>query len=387
MTTLTNVVSKKPVRAARTTGGFIRLAADIASFYGFRPLREMDGGGAARAAARTHSFGVCTSICAARVAQSGVEQLAFYASMSPAHLPAGLHARDTAEFGLQIAGTADPLSEVVLIKTLWAILTEWGASPTRVRVNAFGDRDSKQRFLRELGGFVRRHAARFDEPCRRELSDNPQAPYACQSEVCRGVMAEGPRAMNFLSEKSRLHFRALLEQMEQTALPYELDDLLHGDEREPQVLFELDFADDNSAVRASTGGRFDDHVRRISGYKESTAVHASIFLHKRGTPREKWYSGGVAPRAYFIQLGPAAKLHGLSVVELLRRSRIPVLQSFNYSRLAPQLEAARAAHVPSLIIMGAREVLDNAVLLRRIDDNAQTTLPLSTLPKFLHTLR
>ena len=66
---------------------------------------------------------------------------------------------------------------------------------------------------------------------------------------------------------------------------------------------------------------------------------------------------------------------------------MPVLSTFDSARLAPQLDAARAAKVTHLIIMGAREAMDGTVIIRSMDNSAQTTIELRTLPRFLKTLR
>ncbi len=70
-----------------------------------------------------------------------------------------------------------------------------------------------------------------------------------------------------------------------------------------------------------------------------------------------------------------------------RRARVPVLQSFNTAQLAPQLTTARAAGVSYLIIMGTREVLDGTVLVRAMHNNSQEVVLLSTLPRYLKSLR
>jgi histidyl-tRNA synthetase len=72
---------------------------------------------------------------------------------------------------------------------------------------------------------------------------------------------------------------------------------------------------------------------------------------------------------------------------VLRRAHIPVLQSFDSTKLSPQLTAARQAGVSHLLIMGAREALDGTVLVRTMDDSSQTTVELRELPRYLKTLR
>lgn len=378
-----------PTRPAPAS--FLKHAADVASFYGFRPLREVERKvpGLER---RAHSFATAANACAQCVAARPDEPvLAYWASPSPMHMAAdpAVNPRDIGEFGLHIMGVSGSIAEVVLLKTVSTIINEWGTTLARVRLNALGDKDSKLRFEREAGTYVRKHLAHLHEECREAVSQNPMAPYSCTTELCRSVTETGPRAMNFLSEKSRLHFKEVLEHLEKLSLPYEFDDLLMGDEREPRLLFAFDLAEQDATLLASTGGRYDDHFRKLSNRKDLGGVSASILFRKKGIAAEsfKLAATGPAPSVYFIQLGLRAKLEGLGVIDVLRRAQIPILQSFDSAKLTPQLAAAREAGVSHLLIMGAREALDGTVLVRAMDNSHQQIVGLTELPRFLKTLR
>jgi histidyl-tRNA synthetase len=373
----------------------LKHAADVASFYGFRPLREVEKKipGLER---RAHSFATASSVCAQHAALRPLEPvLAYWASPSPLHLPANKEGekdwstREVGEFGLHIVGVQDSIAEVVMLKTLSTIVTEWGVPLARVRLNALGDKDSKIRFEREVTTYLRKHQAHLGPECRDRVAREPLAPYHCQGELCRSVVESGPRAMNFLSEKSRLHFREMLEHLEKLSLPYEFDDLLMGDEREPRVLFSFDLGGEDATLIGARGGRYDDHFRKLSPRKDLSGVSASIFFRKKGVSADhfKLTSSGDTPAVYFIQLGLRAKLEGLGVVDLLRAANIPILQSFDSAKLSPQLLAAREAGVSHLLIMGQREALDRTVLVRAMDNSHQTIVELSELPRFLKTLR
>jgi histidyl-tRNA synthetase len=313
--------------------------------------------------------------------------MAYYASSHPLHVPAGLASRELGEFGLQVSGAKESVGEVLLLKTVATILSEWGGNVVRVRINALGDRDSRMRFARELSSFLRRQAHNLPPEWRERAPEDPMAFLTAATDETRTMLESAPRPMNFLSEKSRAHFREMLEHLEHLGLPYELDDMLVGDEREPRVAFAIDLEEDATVV-ASVGGRFDDHVRRLTNRKDVSAVHASLYFRKKGLAASNFMLEGPAgkPRIYFVQLGLRAKLTSLKVSDILREARIPILQSFDSSKLSPQLQAAQAAGVSHLIIMGQREALDGTVIVRAADNSAQTTLVLSQLPRYLKTL-
>jgi histidyl-tRNA synthetase len=378
-----------PSPARPSPASFLKHASEVASFYGFRPLREVEKK-IPNLERRAHNFTVASHVCVQRVAVLPAEpSLAYWASASPAHAPAHLPARETGEFGLHIMGVSESIAEVVLLKTTTTILKDWGSKIARVRLNALGDKDSKARFEREVSVYLRKHLNHLHQECRDKVTREPMAPYACKDELCRTVIESGPRAMNFLSEKSRGHFKEVLEHLEKLDLPYEFDDLLMGDEREPRMLFSFDLEGEDATVHSAHGGRFDDHFRKIGSRKDLGGVSASIFFRKKGMSPDnfKMLPSSQNPSVYFIQLGLRAKLEGLHVVDRLREAKIPVMQSFDSAKLSPQLLAAKEAGVSYLLIMGQREALDRTVLVRAMDNSHQTIVGLSELPRFLKTLR
>ncbi|MDE2071140.1 MAG: hypothetical protein KGI70_00160 [Patescibacteria group bacterium] len=365
----------------RTPSAFVKHAQDVAGYYGFKPLRDLPEG---------RRFSAPTFASALQVgvrASAGVPLLYYYASTNPSHTPAGSVARDVGEVGLQVVGSEESVGEVMLMKVLWTMLGEWGATPVRVRLNALGDKDSRARFERELTAYLRRKAEHLDEACRNSLSHNPLRAYTCTSQACRTIVETGPRPVNFLTEKSRVHFRTVLEHLEHLGLPYELDDLLASDERDPRILFALDTEVEDATVVGTLGGRFDEFARRSTG-RQIPAVGASVFFRKKGLSSSGLPSArAVRAKLYFVQLGLPAKLRALSVLEDLRRAHIPVLHSFNPAHLGDQLREATVAGVSHLIIMGQREVLDGTVIVRQIKNSSQDIVPLLQLPKFLKTLK
>lgn len=378
-----------PSSSRPSPASFLKHAAEVASFYGFRPLREVEKK-VPNLERRAHSFLTASQTTALAASQKTSEPiLAYWASPSPMHAPGHLPPREAGEFGLHIMGVSESIAEVVMLKAVATILSDWGARIARVRLNALGDKDSKLRFEREVGAYMRKHSAHLDPLCRDRVNKEPMAPYACQEAACRTIIESGPRAMNFLSEKSRAHFKEVLEHLEKLSLPYEFDDLLMGDEREPRMLFTFDLEGEDSTVLGSVGGRFDDHFRKFSPRKDLGGVSASIYFRKKGIAADSFRLGAPssAPAVYFIQLGLKAKLEGLNVVDVLREARIPVMQSFDSAKLSPQLTAAKEAGVSHLLIMGQREALDRTVLVRAVDNSHQTIVELSELPRFLKTLR
>ena len=379
---------------------FLKLSADVASFYGFRPVRDIEKTLVDRTAhllndkvektRGLHSFATAAMLGGTMATFRPNEPiLTFYATPSPLFVPSRMQAREVGEFGLQVVGTPEGVGEVMLLKTVATILNEWGVPLKKIRVNALGDRDSQNRFAREASLHARKHYEKLEPEHRAEVAHNPLALYLSACENCRAVAEEGPRPMHFLSEKSRTHFRSVLEYLEKLGFPYELDELLISDERGAHVSFALDIEGDDATVLGAFGGRYDDYFKREAHRKDTTGVAASMYFRKKGSSASNFssLSGARKPKVYFAQLGTRAKLQGLAVLDMLRHAKVPVLQSFGASHLSVQLEAARKGGVSHLLIMGQREALDGTIIVRSMQNSVQHIVSVTEIPRLLKTLR
>ncbi len=370
---------------------FVRHASDVSSSYGFRPIHQVEKGLPGKRPRIQHSFQTSIESCAQRFGfQPGDEPvLSYYASVTPLYTPQGISSRDVGEFGLHVVGSPQSLGEIILLKTLYSIVNEWGTSVVKVRVNALGDHDSKVRFERELIAYLRKNATSLCVECRAVTGENPLSTFICTHVPCREILAEGPHSINFLSEKSRTHFREVLEYIESLGLPYEVDDLLVGDPREPRVTFALDLSEQDTTIVSGIGGRFDEHIKKIGSKKDGAGVSASIYFRKKGLLKSSFVIPPTSqiPKIYFVQLGLRAKLQSLSVVDMLREAQVPISQSFDAKSFGPQLECAREQGVSHLLIMGQREAIDGTIIVRSMTNSSQTIVQLAALPRFLKTLK
>jgi len=382
---------------------FLRKAADVASSYGFRHAGSLDrelprGQKLLITGARNFDriAGACVSClsvkAAAALAEPGTSysevMLCFHSNPSPTEAPAGFEPKDVAEFGVGIIGAAGSIGEIVALKTLFAILHDTGGRVSGVRIASAGDKDSQARFSRELGVYLKKRAGDIGQCCLETSATNPLSILTCKEDGCVHIASEGPRSMGYLSEKSRTHFKEVLEYLERSDVPYQLDERLVLDEKMPRVQFAVDLEGDDNFVIAAGGGRYDDHVRNITGKKDATAVRASLYFRKKDSaknafnidPKER------SAKIYFVKLGLEAALKSLTVLDSLRRAHIPVYQSFSSDKLAPQLSEAERLKVPTLIIMGQREAMQDAVIVRRVETRSQNIIRIPELPQFLRAI-
>jgi histidyl-tRNA synthetase len=133
------------------------------------------------------------------------------------------------------------------------------------------------------------------------------------------------------------------------------------------------------------GGRYDPLASRFAR-RPDTAAMISITTEVRGATKPK-ANEPYAPGIFFAHIGTESRRKALSVLESLRRNDIPVHQSLTYERLGDQMQHAKHLGVPFILILGHKEAVEDAIMVREVATNSQETIPLEDLTGYLKRRR
>jgi histidyl-tRNA synthetase len=93
------------------------------------------------------------------------------------------------------------------------------------------------------------------------------------------------------------------------------------------------------------------------------------------------------PKVYFIQLGLEAKLKSLAVIEVLRKARVPIMQSLSKDSITTQLSTAERLAIPYVIIFGQKEALEGTVLVREMENRSQESVKIEDLAEYIKNMK
>ena len=208
-----------------------------------------------------------------------------------------------------------------------------------------------------------------------------------KKECCVDLNEEAPKSISFLSEPSRQHFKEVLEGLEILDMPYRINDNLIPDRRHSsQTIFEITDGAENKRVIVASGGRYDGLAKKIGLKKDIPAIGLKI-SSKNLLAGSMARSKIKAPNFFFLQLGFDAKLKGLNVIEMLRKSKILIYQSLSRDMLGGQIALAEKMKMPYTLIMGKKESMENTVMVRDMETRSQEVIPINNLSAYLKKLR
>jgi histidyl-tRNA synthetase len=248
---------------------------------------------------------------------------------------------------------------------------------------SIGDRESRKKFVKDLTSYYRKFANKICANCRERLKSSPLRLLDCKEEQCQGFKKDAPKPMNCLTPESKKHFKEVLEYLEGTGVNYNINHhLVRGLDYYTHTVFEFErsFTDEEGKEKILSvggGGRY-DYLGKIMGSKKDVpavgvALGIDRILLMPGTENVQ-SKMQKKPKIFFVQIGLEAKLHSLSIVEMLRKARVPMAQSLSKDSLAVQLGMAERLEVPYVLIFGQKEVMDNVVIVRNMSNHSQETI-------------
>ncbi|MFO0718792.1 MAG: His/Gly/Thr/Pro-type tRNA ligase C-terminal domain-containing protein [Candidatus Paceibacterota bacterium] len=294
--------------------------------------------------------------------------------------------------GLDIIGTTNSVAEALIIKTIYAILTEQGFDSMYIEINTSGDKDSIARFDREMASYVRKNFGEIPSDLRNAFKKDPLELLRTTDERCAELRERAPKPMGYLSEASIQHFKEVLEYLETLNIPYKINENLIGDKTYcSQTIFEIrgnGKGKDQENILLASGCRHNYFSKKI-GFKKDIPIMSATICFKK-VPENLYkitIKKIVRPKFYFIQLGFRARLKSLIIIDTLRKAKIPVYHSLTKDKFVNQLSTAENLKLSHLIIMGQKEALEDTVVIRHMETRAQDTVSLCDLSQYLQKLK
>src|SRR6185295_7414355 len=124
------------------------------------------------------------------------------------------------QFGVESFGTASPQADVEVIDLLWHFLTSLKLPGLTLEVNSLGDATDRAAYRAVLADYLKLHADRLCENCRRRMTTNPLRVLDCKVPGCVAALGNAPSIGDYLAPASRQHFDEVLLGLRARTMPY-----------------------------------------------------------------------------------------------------------------------------------------------------------------------
>jgi histidyl-tRNA synthetase len=283
------------------------------------------------------------------------------------------------QFGLEALGDKNPVIDAQIIQIFYNILKNLKFKNLVLEINSIGDYQCRPYYKKLLFNYLRSRESSLCVDCRKRLKENPLRILDCKDEKCQAIRAQAPQIIDHLCEECHLHFKEVLEFLDELELPYQLNPyLVRGIDYYTKTVFEISEGSEEGKSQGALvgGGRYDTLVKILGGHDAPSCGGAAgverivnlMKIKKIALPLPP------QPRIFLSQIGQLARRKSLKLFEELRKANINATESLGKDSLKSQLSKADKIGVEYVLILGQKEALDGTIIMRDMKTGRQETV-------------
>ena len=176
--------------------------------------------------------------------------------------------RELTQFGMEVLGSDDPLTDAEIISAAVNIYQMLGLKEIKVNLNTLGDNESRNNYREALIEYFKPHINDFCEDCKERLEKNPLRILDCKVDSENEILKNAPKTLDYLNEESRDRFERVQEYLDIMQIKYEINpSIVRGLDYYNHTVFEIEAKVEgfgsNNVIGA--GGRYNGLVNQLGG--------------------------------------------------------------------------------------------------------------------------
>ena len=176
--------------------------------------------------------------------------------------------RELTQFGMEILGSDDPLSDAEIISAAVNIYKLLGLKEIKVNINSLGDTVSRNTYREALVEYFRPHIDEFCEDCKERFLKNPLRILDCKVDADNEILKNAPKTIDYLNEESKERFEKVKDYLDIMQIDYEVNpSIVRGLDYYNHTVFEIEAKvkgfGANNVIGA--GGRYNGLVKELGG--------------------------------------------------------------------------------------------------------------------------
>ncbi len=174
--------------------------------------------------------------------------------------------REFTQFGVEMIGSDDVLSDIEVISLCYNIFNLLGLDAT-IKINTLGDKESRNNYHTELVNYLKPHITDLCEDCQRRFQTNPLRILDCKIDADNDILKNAPKTVDYLNEESLNRYNKLKEQLDLLEINYEEDsNLVRGLDYYNHIVFEIYVKIDGlNTLAIGGGGRYNNLIENLGG--------------------------------------------------------------------------------------------------------------------------
>lgn len=176
--------------------------------------------------------------------------------------------RELTQFGMEVLGSDDPLSDAEVISLAVNIYKMLGLKEIKVNINSLGDKESRDNYRKALVDYFKPHMSELCEDCNARIDKNPLRILDCKVDSENELLKNAPKTLDYLNDESRDRFEKVQDYLDILGVKYEINpNIVRGLDYYNHTVFEIEakvegFGSNNVL---GGGGRYNGLVSQLDG--------------------------------------------------------------------------------------------------------------------------
>ncbi len=288
--------------------------------------------------------------------------------------------REFTQFGVEILGSNDSMTDAEIISMPYNLFQELGFKDLNVKINNLGSKEDRENYKKALKEYLSPHICELCEDCQRRYETNPLRILDCKVDQDTDILKNVPNILNYQSEESTTRFNKVKEYLEFLDVDYEVDSkLVRGLDYYDYTVFEivLDTEILGGASTIAAGGRYNNLVESLGG-PATPCIGFACGLERIMLAMDEIEETSKRPLdCYILYVNEEEKLKALTLAQDLRISGVSVDYDTTGRSLKSQFKEADRNLAQLLIILNSEDLKKGLIQVKdnitkeeiKIDEN------------------
>lgn len=186
--------------------------------------------------------------------------------------------RELTQFGMEILGSDDPVSDAEIISVAVNIYKMLGLKNVKVEINSLGDNESRAIYREELINYFKPHLNSLCDDCNERINKNPLRILDCKVDENSDIIKNAPKTIDYLNDDSKERFEKVKEYLDLLEVEYEVvPTIVRGLDYYNHTVFEIKADINGNSLAIGGGGRYNGLVKELGGPETPAIGFASGF--------------------------------------------------------------------------------------------------------------
>ena len=296
--------------------------------------------------------------------------------------------RELTQFGMEILGSDDPLSDAEIISAAVNLYKLLGLKEIKVNINSLGDTASRNNYREALIEYFRPHIDEFCDDCKERFIKNPLRILDCKVDADNEILKNAPKTIDYLNEESKERFSKVKDYLDIMQIDYEVNpSIVRGLDYYSHTVFEIEakVAGFGSNNVIGAGGRYNNLVKDLGGPETPCIGFASgigrlvmaLELEKVKLPIVDYVD------LFLMYVNEDEKKYALYLAQELRMAGFIVETEYTNRGLKGQFKQADRLNSKFIAILNSEDLTNNEIKIKNNKTKEEEIISLDVLIYYL----